>query len=414
MTPAIISDSKLTRAPAIARPRVIYITHRVPYPPDKGDRIRNYHLLRQLAKRADVHLIALADEPVNETTHAELKRLTASVTIVPVPPRRRYIRAVQSLLSGKSLSEGAFLEPAAITALQRILTQVMPQSVLISASSLAPYLSVAEKSHPEVRRYADVVDVDSQKWFDFAAVKPIWKRWLFRFEGQRVRQCETELTRQTLARALVSRAEADVYDSFAGTGSALVATNGVDLDYFQPQAAAATATCAFVGAMDYLPNIDAAIWFAKEVWPAVRAARPEAIFRIIGRRPTPAVQALTELPGIELMASVPDVRPFVASATLAVVPMRLSRGLQNKVLEAMAMAKPTIVAPPALAALPAVVGRDLLQASSPAEWTQSILDLLDDPIRQAELGTAARGYVETHHHWDQCLAPFINAIVAES
>ena len=181
--------------------------------------------------------------------------------------------------------------------------------------------------------------MDSQKWLDFAAASRPPKKWLYKLEAARVRKLEKRLAGQARAVSVVSRAEADVYDAFTQVGAATVATNGVDLDYFAPVGCEEQPALAFVGALDYLPNEDAAVWFTREMWPAIHAKYPAVEFRIIGRNPTPAVQTLASVPGAKLVGQVPDVRPFVASAAVVVVPLRLARGVQNKVLEAMAMAK---------------------------------------------------------------------------
>jgi sugar transferase (PEP-CTERM/EpsH1 system associated) len=281
---------------------------------------------------------------------------------------------------------------------------------VVSASSLVPYLRRdGLENTPAV---VDLVDVDSQKWLDFAAASRVPKRWLYAIEARRVRKIEADLPRWVRAVSVVSRAEADVYDSFAGAGSATVATNGVDLDYFRPAEETPTTppACVFVGAMDYLPNVDGAVWFAREAWPLVRARFPDAEFRIVGRQPAPAVEALAALPGVAVTGSVPDVRPFVASARVVVAPLRLARGVQNKVLEALAMSKPVVAAPPALAALGTVLGTDVLAAATPAEFADAVGALFADPDRCRVLGAAGRRYVERHHHWEHCLECLLDKI----
>ncbi|MGL6075098.1 MAG: TIGR03087 family PEP-CTERM/XrtA system glycosyltransferase [Fimbriiglobus sp.] len=398
--------------PAPGRPRVLYITHRVPFPPDKGDRIRNFHMLRQLAARAEVWLIALADEPVPEETTIALNKLCQKVTIVPVAGFLRKVRAGFSALRGRSLTEGAFHEPGVEGVIRSYLSQAKFTSALVSCSGLAPYLR--RNGLERLPGFMDLVDVDSQKWYDFAEAVRGPKRWLYNFEGGRLRKLERGLPKWVQATSIVSAHEAKVFESFAGDGTATIATNGVDLEYYSPIPldAPTIPACAFVGALDYLPNVDAAIYFAREVWPRIRQTVPEAEFHVIGRKPTPEVLALGQLPGVVIVGQVPDVRPHVAKAAVAITPMRLSRGLQNKVLEAMAMAKPVVAAPPALAALKAVPGRDLLSASTPEEWHTAIVDLLGNPERRRELSQNARRFVEDHHHWDRCLRPMLDRVVA--
>ena len=406
------------------RPRVLYVTHRVPFPPDKGDRIRNYHVLRQLAKRARVWLLALADEPVPDSTREELARLCERVEYVPVGGLGQKLRMLAAATFGHSLTTGAHQTRAAARRIDAWAWEADFAAAVVSAGGLAGYL---EDDHLECERVVDLVDVDSQKWLDFAAATTGPRRWLYRFEAGRTRAEEKRLAARVSAVTLVSRHEADVFDSFTRPGAATVATNGVDLDYWHPAVGSAVRTtgaspvrtadptedvaCAFVGALDYLPNVDAACWFAAEVWPRVRERFPAAVFRVIGRKPAARVQALGKLPGVTVVGQVPDVRPHVASAAVCVVPMRLSRGLQNKVLEALAMGKSTVAAPPALAALRTEPGVHLLSATTPDEWVTAVCQLLADPVRRRELGAAGRRFVVANHHWDTCLKPLVDAVL---
>jgi len=389
-------------------PRVLYITHRVPFPPDKGDRIRTFHLLRQLAARGRVWLACPGDEPVSDESRAALGALCERVEIVPVGTRARWAKAALSAATGGSLSEGLFAARGLRRAARAWAREAGFACAVASSSALVPYLKVPElRAVPKV---IDLIDVDSQKWLDFAARARPPKSWIYKLEAARVRKLERDLSQWARAAAVVSRAEADVFDSFTRPGAATVATNGVDLDFFAPQPCAEEPALAFVGALDYLPNEDAAVWFAREVFPLIRARVPEAEFRVIGRSPTPAVRALAALPGVKVIGQVPDVRPYVASAALAVVPLRLARGVQNKVLEAMAMAKAVVAAPAALAALNTEDDVHLVRASAPAEWVAAVTALLANPARRAELGRAARAYVDAHHHWERCLKPLADAV----
>jgi sugar transferase (PEP-CTERM/EpsH1 system associated) len=277
-------------------------------------------------------------------------------------------------------------------------------AVIVSASSLVSYARLDAMRH--VPAIVDLVDVDSQKWLDYSATSHWPKSRLFAIEARRLRALESGLPSWARAVTLVSQAELALYRGIAGVERSFSITNGVDLEYFRPQPASEESTCVFVGALDYRPNIDAACWFVAEVWPHVRELRPELRFTIVGRRPTAAVRQLASNPGVEVVGQVPDVRPFVARASIVVVPLRLARGVQNKVLEALAMGKATIASPPALAGLKARPDEHLLSATTPMEWVRAIDSLLVDAERRRQLGIAGRKYVEQFHTWDQCLRPF--------
>lgn len=361
-----------------------------------------------MVKHGEVWLGCLADEPVPPETLAALNSLCARVAIVPVGRFTRWAKATWKLATGRSLSEGLFASRELTHVLQKWAKEAGFTTVVASSSALAPYLR--DRAFAGVSTVVDLIDVDSQKWLDFAAASRPPKKWLYRLEAARVRKLEKSLAGWVRAASVVSRAEADVYDSFTHVGAATVATNGVDLEYFSPEDCEAQPALAFVGALDYLPNEDAAVWFAREMWPAIRARFPTAEFRIIGRNPSPAVRSLAGIPGVNLVGQVPDVRSFVRSAAVVVVPLRLARGVQNKVLEAMAMAKAVVAAPASLAALQTIPGVHLLSASTPQEWIEAVCELLADPGRREQLGIAARKYVEEHHHWERCLQPLLGAI----
>jgi sugar transferase (PEP-CTERM/EpsH1 system associated) len=383
---------------------VLYLVHRVPYPPDKGDRIRAFHLVRFLSGLVNVHLACLADEPVSREALLALGRLCARVAIVPHRGLARWLRGLGSLLRGCTVTEGVFSSPALRRVLRGWARETHFHAALASASSMVPYLRVPElKGVPAV---VDLVDVDSEKWLDYAAESRGPAAWLYRVEGRRLRRLERELPRWARAVTLVSEAEAALYRRFAAPGAVLAVTNGVDLHYFHPMPAADEQGCVFVGALDYRPNVEGAVWFCREVWPELRRRDPQARLVLVGRRPVPAVRRLAELPGVEVAGTVPDVRPFVARAAVVVVPLRLARGVQNKVLEALAMGKSTVVSPQALEGLAAKPGAEVVVASTPQEWVAAVAALLADPQRRQALGAAGRRYVERHHEWDHCLEPF--------
>ncbi|MCU0879927.1 MAG: glycosyltransferase, partial [Pirellulaceae bacterium] len=261
-----------------ARPRLLYLVHRVPYPPNRGDRIRSYHFLRHLSERFEVSLATLADEPVAAETRRELARLCEQVAIEPLG-RSRWLRAAASLASGRSATEGLFASPALRRTVQSWAANKQFDAALVFCSSMVQYLDCPQlKGVPAV---VDLVDVDSQKWFDYGAKTSGTKRMLFDLEGRRLRQLETSLPARARAITLVSEAEANLYRGFCPSDKTVAVPNGVDLDYFRPAQdgnspwadlpPADRCPIVFVGALDYRANIDAVAWFAAEVWPAVRS-----------------------------------------------------------------------------------------------------------------------------------------------
>ncbi len=380
---------------------VLLLTHRVPFPPDKGDRILTYHLLKYLAARARVHLACPADEATTSATVARLEPLCVRMTLDPLG-RGRWPRALASWLSGRTLTEGAFHSPQLLQTVRRWAEEVRFNACLAVSSSMLQYLDVPGLAG--VPTVAHLVDVDSQKWLDLAAATWGPRAWLYRTEGRRLRRLERGLPARVRAVVLVSEAEANVYRGFCAPGNVCVVPNGVDTDYFHPAEAQTSADCVFVGALDYLPNSDGIRWLCREVWPKVRRQRPDARLRIVGRNPSHAVRRLGTQAGVDVVGPVPDVRPYLANAGIAVVPLRLARGVQNKVLEALAMGKAVVATSPALAALDVHNEVDVLCADGVDAWTDAIVRLLTDAGLRRRLGAAGRKYVEQRHHWDTCLA----------
>jgi sugar transferase (PEP-CTERM/EpsH1 system associated) len=318
--------------------------------------------------------------------------------------RERWVRGLSSVMRGRTITEGAFHSPALAAIVRQWARETDFQVALASASSMVPYLRMEElETLPAV---VDLVDVDSQKWLEYAAASRGPRAWLYRFEGQRLRRLEKALPTWASAVTLVGEAEADLYRAFCAEGPVHVVTNGVDLEYFHPCPDRSAEGCVFVGALDYRPNVDGAKWFCREVWPEIIRCRPETKLRLVGRRPTPAVRRLGDLPGVELVGQVPDVRPSLAAAAVVVVPLQIARGVQNKILEALAMGKATVASPQSLAGLGAQAGLHLMEAASRRQWVETILQLLGNQELRRRLGAAGRRYVEEHHCWGRCLQPF--------
>ncbi len=389
-------------------PNLLYLAHRVPYPPDKGDRIRSFHTLRFLAESANVHVACLADEPVPPGAVAALERRCARVAVVPVGPWARRARAAFSLLCGRPATLGAFDAPTLHRTLDLWSREIAFDVCVAFSSSMAPYLRAGGlRGVPAV---VDLCDVDSEKWFDYAAAGGP-AAWLHRLEGRRLRRLERELATWARGVVLTTPAEVAVYERFAGPGTAVAVANGVDLAAFRPAAPSSELSLVFVGALDYRPNVDGIVWFCSEVWPRLCQHRRDARLFVVGRRPVAAVRRLGRMPGVEVVGTVPDVRPWLARAAVAVVPLRIARGVQNKVLEALAMAKAVVASPLCLQGLAAEPGRHLLTASDPGEWEEAVLRLLDDGELRRRLGEAGRTFVEEHHRWERCLAPLRELVV---
>ena len=322
---------RATGGPPAGGPRaeILYLAHRVPYPPDKGDRIRTYHLLRSLSGVADVHLACFADEPPARSDLDELGRLCRRVEVIRLGARSRWLPTLCSLASGRTATEGAFGSPVMRDLVARWCRETRFRSAIVSSSGMVQYLR--DREARLVPAVVDLVDVDSRKWLDYAGVSRGPMAWLYRTEGRRLGDLERAIPTWARAVTLVSEAEAALFRRSGGSGPIRAVTNGVDLEFFHPgfPTAEVGESCVFVGALDYRPNVDAATWFCREVWPEILARRPGAQFVLVGRKPSAAVRRLAGRPGVELVGQVPDIRPHLASASVAVIPLRIARGVQT-------------------------------------------------------------------------------------
>jgi len=388
---------------------ILFLAHRIPYPPDKGDKIRSWNMLKWLTGRERVHLGAFVDDPADMAHEAFLRGICASVNLIPVRAAAKPWRALKGFATGQPLSV-ALLHDAAMTAWVRATLAANPVDALFAFSGqMAPYIL----PHTAGRRSVmDLVDLDSEKWAQYAAEDRGPRGIVYAREARRLLAFEAEVAAKVDATLFVSEDEAALFRARAEVAGEHVhaLSNGVDFDYFSPDAEFARAPIeghdlagpliVFVGAMDYRPNIDAARWFVAQVWPRVREARPEARFLVVGSKPGPETLALGTARGVTVTGRVVDVRPYIAAADVVVAPLRIARGIQNKVLEAMAMARPVLATPQAREGIDAEPGRDLLiEADAPA-FATACLALLANPARAAAIGHAARARMEVAYTWD--------------
>ena len=393
---------------------LIFLAHRIPWPPDKGDKIRSWHMLNHLLARGwRVHLGAFVDDPADFAHQPALEARCAALCLRRLSAGQRPWRAAQALLAGVSLSQGLFHDATMRRWVAATAARYPQAPILAFSGQMAPYLL----AHAGGRRTVmDLVDMDSAKWAQYATESRGPKRWLFAREARRLFALERKVARCADATLFVSRAEAALFVARAPDTAARVHAlpNGVDLDYFDPAAGFARApveghdlsgpVVTFVGAMDYRPNAEGIAWFARAAWPAVRAACPEARLFIVGGKPPVEVQVLDGRDGVTVTGRVADVRPYIAAAGAVVAPLRIARGIQNKVLEAMAMARPVVATPQAHEGIDARPGRDLLVEAEAPALARQVAALLADRGMGDAIGQAGRACMVAQYRWSTNLA----------
>ncbi|HEY9103460.1 TIGR03087 family PEP-CTERM/XrtA system glycosyltransferase [Chitinimonas sp.] len=385
---------------------ILFLVHRLPYPPNKGDKVRSYHLLKHLAARHRVFLGTFVDDPEDEVHIAALPPFCADLRVERLSPRWAKLRSLAGLLSNEALTLPFYRNRRLQAWVNRTLATQQIDAVVIFSSAMAQYVQGAK-----VPVLVDFVDVDSAKWTQYAGNHRWPMSWLYRREGERLLAFERTVAQRSRRSFFVTDNEVALFRKAAPESVPVTEAicNGVDAEFFSPEHALASpypageVSLVFTGAMDYWPNVDAVTWFCTEVLPSLLQRWPGLKFYIVGRSPTQAVQALAS-PQVVVTGTVPDVRPYLRHATLVVAPLRVARGIQNKVLEAMAMSRPVLASQTCAAAVDAQIGRDLLAADSVGDYVRQVEAVLASPEQAEELGIAARRQVLARYSWDAHLA----------
>ncbi|HKQ75706.1 MAG TPA: TIGR03087 family PEP-CTERM/XrtA system glycosyltransferase [Blastocatellia bacterium] len=393
--------------------KLLYLAHRIPYPPKKGDKIRSYHELRALLERGhEVHLFAFADDLNDLNYQVDLARMCASVEIVPLRRAGAGARALINLASRRSLSLGYFGSRKFRRLVDRAVSDHDFDAVFVYSSTMAQYVPRRLAS----RTVVDLVDIDSEKWSDYAGRANRLMSRLYSIESKRLREYEYKTVTRFANTIVTTRREAallDRLDEFTRRARLRVIANGVDLDYFQPSTQppdTISPRLVFIGAMDHFANAEGARYFAEEVFPLIRSRESRAKFSIIGANPTAEVKKLARHPGVTVTGFVPDVRPYLREATVCVVPLRIARGAQNGVLEAMAAGKVVIASPESVAGLRVVDGEELIIAETPERFADAALDVIRDASLRESLEIRARHLVEAEHNWKPLLQKLVELV----
>jgi sugar transferase (PEP-CTERM/EpsH1 system associated) len=394
---------------------ILFLAHRVPYPPDRGDKIRSWNVLKHLARLARVHVACFADDEADAAHLPAMRRELGSTlgdTHVEVRSVGKFAAAARAFPAGQPISLAMFDSLKLRSFVHDVLERRDIGTIFAFSGQMAQFVP-----NPCPTRFImDFVDMDSAKFADYAGEGSGALGWVHRWEAERLFAFE----RATAARAdvslFVSEAEASLFRGKAVLPRADIRAigNGIDLGFYDPSATfqrlkpeerGEGPLIVFTGQMDYRPNVEAVTHYACDVLPLIRQTHPDARFAIVGRKPLRAVTSLAAQPGVIVTGAVDDVRSWLAAADIVVAPLAIGRGVQNKVLEAMAMARPVIASTEAFRGIDAEPGRDLIVASGPEAQARETLDLLGSPSRAAEIGLSARRRMEACYRWDAQLAP---------
>lgn len=400
---------------------LLFLCHRIPYPPNKGDKIRSFNWLKHLSRSYRVHLGCFVDDPDDLKYLPELGEFCAQLHVVRLDPRWSKIRSLVGLATGQPLTLPYYANRDLAAWVGERLAGGRIDAVLVFSGAMAQFLPA--RVGIRTRTVCDFVDVDSDKWLQYAGDRRWPMSWIYRREARRLLDYERTVAWRSDAGLFVSEAEAEMFKRLAPEVAERIThvENGVDTDYFRPDESYPSPypdnpakRIAFTGAMDYWPNVDAVRWFAEEVLPRVRAQVPDACFSIVGGRPTTEVTKLGAQQGVDVVGAVREIRPYLAHAAVVVAPLRIARGIQNKVLEAMSMAKGVVATPEGFDGIRADPGTHLEVAAGAEAFADAVVGLIADPARAAAMGAQARRLTESRYAWQANLERLNNLLQGES
>jgi sugar transferase (PEP-CTERM/EpsH1 system associated) len=396
----------------MTRPALLYICHRVPFPPDKGDKIRTFNQIRFLSKKWDIDLVTFADDPNDIGYVGDLEKICTHVSVFPVNSLRAKICGILNFAKGRSITEGFYTDAKAHKQVKTLLTENRYQAIFCFSSSMARYVShhlgLIRTRSPVPRLVMDFCDMDSDKWQQYARKARFPLNRLFSAEARRLRIYEKKINQVFDVSVFVSEQEAALFrHQVPGAKHVVSVCNGVDFNYFSSKKDIPEhqgfPILIFTGAMDYYANIDGIVWFCRQILPKIRHRFPMIQFQIVGRNPCRDILALARIPGVRVTGYVKDIRPFYDTAHVCVIPLRIARGIQNKVLEAMAMGCPVVCTSAAFSGMDVKAETHAKVADTSEGFADAVVALLEDHAKASAMGHAAREWVKQRYDWSACL-----------
>jgi len=382
--------------------KVLYICHRIPYPPNKGDKIRAFHQLRAMSARHEVDLFTLSDRETNPAEEKALGEYCRRVTVARLHPTLARLRALPFLFTGLPLTVPYFYSRELATKIREAVRGGSYDRIFVYCSAMAQYVDWVD----QIPIVTDLVDVDSNKWMQYAAATRFPFSAVYRREGNCLRRYERGIAERSSCVLVSTSREAELLRQISPAAAVEVVPNGVDTNFFQGSTApreSAAPMVVFTGDMSYFPNEDAVRFFALEVLPLIRRSQPHARFLIVGREPGRKVRQLQKIDGVEVTGFVPDVRTYLAKAQVAVAPFSIAAGIQNKILEALAYGVPVVATARAVQGLSKGVAAAVETGTSAEELAARIVHLLGDPEMARRKGAEGRRAVEEEYNWKQAL-----------
>jgi len=383
--------------------KLLYLVHRLPFPPNKGDKISSNNMLNYFSTRWRVHLGTFIDDPEDWQYAALVREKCEDSCIVNLSRIKRWTGSFYGLVAGQALSLSYYGSAELQRWVRSTIERECPDAVLVFSGVMGRFVQGLLPAHVPV--VFDAEDVDSEKWRSYAQSKRWPMTWLYEREANKLLAYEREMAASTHVSIFVSAEEAALFKQLAPESADKVhyRTQGVDSVYFDPLIPfenpyhLGQKVLVFAGAMDYWPNVEAVKWFCEHVLYAVVEREPSFLFCIVGMKPTDEVRKLGTLPGVRVTGGVPDVRPYLSHALAACLPLQLARGIQNKALEAMSMTLPVLATQDALLGIVDYPGALAIVANDAKAMIARALELL---ARPRQTNSAGRECVLEHYNWD--------------
>jgi len=397
---------------------LLYLVHRIPYPPNKGDKIRSFNLLKTLNKHFNVYLGTFVDDPNDWQYQEEIKQYCTEVLLRPLNTRNAKLLSLSGLLTGKALSLPYYQDKQMQIWVDKVINSHQIKNIIIFSSPMAQYVEMDRFQH--CIRIADFVDIDSDKWLQYSRNKVFPMSWVYAREAKKLAQFENTISAAFQQTLFATRDEMQhfAYLNPAQAKGLGYYKNGVDTNYFDPSLqydnpyTDDVLPIVFTGAMNYWANVEAVCWFVKESLPRIREVLPQAHFYIVGSNPTSEVEHLSKNDGVTVAGTVRDIRPYIRFARVVVAPIRIARGVQNKVLEGMAMARPVVVTPMALEGIELCEGYQPLVAHNASDFAYLCLHILQEQ-KYAIPQLSARDLILQKYNWEENLLPVIQLFERE-
>ena len=383
---------------------VLFVCHRLPFPPSRGGKIRPFNIIRHLNRQGHRVTVASVARSLDEAEAGRgLSEYCDEVLCEIIGEPLAVLKMLSKVPTMDPSSMGYFHSRALARRIQRSHQKNPFDFVFVHCSSVAPYV-IDMNGMPKM---FDLGDVDSEKWLIYSRVRKFPLSLVYWLEGMKLRRAEKRLAQQFDLCTCTTRAERATFDGFGTSVPSGWFPNGVDSEYFAPvDAPYDNDLISFVGRMDYFPNQQAMFWFCRDVWPLLRREYPDLRLQIVGANPSRDVKALADEPNVTVTGSVDDVRPYVTRSALTVAPLRIARGTQNKILESMAMGVPVVSSREASDGIDAVPDEHFLVADGATQFCERILRVVRDPQRRTDLAVAARQRVLRNHAWSGSMEKF--------